>query len=99
MAAIPEGSKDTVIKPTVKMTDEPVVEKSSAEQHLDKTKASTLGLKDKTMEVKNSNDTITPTVYTPPPIPTREEFVKSRINDERLPEGMTRITGGRYLLR
>ena len=99
MAAIPEGSQDTAIKPTVKITDEPVVEKSSAEQHLDKSKASTLGLEDKTMEVKHSNDTIKPTVYTPPPIPTREEFVKSRINDERLPEGMTKITGGRYLLR
>ena len=99
VAAIPERPKDAVTKPTVKTTDNLVVEKSSAEQHLDKLKTSTLGLEDKTMEVKNSNDTIKPTVYTPPPIPTREEFVKSRINDERLPEGMTKITGGRYLLR
>ena len=99
MAAISEEPKDTVVKPTVKVTDEPVVEKSSAEQHLDKSKASTLGLENKPMEVKHSKDTIKSTVYTPPPIPTREECVKSRINDERLPEGMTRITGGRYLLR
>ena len=99
MVAIPEGPKDTVTKPTVKPTDNLVVEKSSAEQHLDKLETSTLGLEAKTTEVKSSNDTIKPTVYTPPPIPTREEFVKSRINDERLPEGMTKITGGRYLLR
>ena len=99
VAAIQEGPKDTVTKPTVKTTDNLVDEKSSAEQHLDKLEASTLGLEDKTMEVKSSNDTIKPTAYTPPPIPTREEFVRSRINDERLPEGMTKITGGRYLLR
>ena len=37
--------------------------------------------------------------YTPPPIPTREEFVKARIHNERLPEGMTKVTGARYLLR
>ena len=99
MAAILEGPKDTTTMPTVKMADEPVVDKSPTEQYLDKSKASSLGLEGKTTEVKHSNDTIKPTVYTPPPIPTREEFVKSRINDERLPEGMTKITGGRYLLR
>ena len=95
----PEKPKDTVKKPTVKTFEEPVVEKTSAEQHLNKLKASTPSLADETTETKHTNDTVEPTVYTPPPIPTREEFVKARINDERLPEGMTRITGGRYLLR
>lgn len=59
-----------------------------------------------TSALKTSNDTVTaanPTpqaaAYTPPPIPTREEFVKARIHDERLPEGMTKVTGPRYLLR
>ena len=37
--------------------------------------------------------------YTPPAIPTHEEFVKARIKDERLPVGMTKVTGPRYLLR
>lgn len=32
-------------------------------------------------------------------IPTHEEFVKGRIRDERLPKGMTKVTGPRYLLR
>ena len=99
MTAISEDSKNTVTKPTVKMTEEPVVEKSSAEQHLDQSKASIPGFEDKALKIKHANDTVKPTAYTPPPIPTREEFVKARIDDERLPEGMTKITGGRYLLR
>ena len=37
--------------------------------------------------------------YEPPPIPTREEFVASRIKTERLPLGMTRITEKHYILR
>jgi len=37
--------------------------------------------------------------YTPPPLPTHEEFVKAKIKDERLPPGMTKVTGSRYLLR
>ena len=37
--------------------------------------------------------------YSPPSIPTREEFVAARLKDERLPLGMTKITGSRYLLR
>ena len=98
-AANLEEPKDTVTRPTAKTIDEPVAEKSSAEQHLDKSKASTPGLQDKAMEMKHSNGTVKPTAYTPPPIPTREEFVKARISDERLPEGMTKVTGGRYLLR
>ena len=98
-AAIPQDPKDTVTKPTVKTNEEPVVEKSSAEQQLDKSKASTPSLQDKTTKPNPSNSTAKNTVYTPPPIPTREEFVKARINDERLPIGMTKVTGGRYLLR
>lgn len=37
--------------------------------------------------------------YTPPPIPTPEEFAKARIHDERLPLGVTKITSRRYILR
>ena len=92
-------SKDTATKPTIKTSEEPMIEKSSAEQHLDKSKASTPGLQDEATGTKHSNGTVKPTVYTPPPIPTREEFVKARITDERLPVGMTKVTGGRYLLR
>lgn len=94
-ATILKGPKDTVTKPTIK----PVVEKTSAEQHLEKLKAPTPGLKDKATELKHSNGTAKTTSYTPTPIPTREEFVKARISDERLPAGMTKIMGGSYLLR
>lgn len=98
-AAIPQEPKDKVTIPAIKTADEPVAEKGPAEQLLEKSKASTPGLQDTITEMKHSNGTVQPTVYTPPPIPTREEFVKARISDERLPEGMTKVTGSRYLLR
>lgn len=101
--AVPREPKDTVTKPTTKtseeLSEEPVVDKTSAEQHLDKSKAPTPSFKDKTTVLRNANGTAKSTVYTPPPIPTREEVVKARISDERLPAGMTKVTGGRYLLR
>ncbi|KAL8915574.1 MAG: hypothetical protein Q9171_000139 [Xanthocarpia ochracea] len=37
--------------------------------------------------------------YTPPPIPSQEEYAHSRIRDEKLPKGVTRITGSKYILR
>ena len=37
--------------------------------------------------------------YSAPKIPSSDEFVAARIKDERLPIGMTKVTGGRYLLR
>ena len=37
--------------------------------------------------------------YTPPPIPSQEEYALSRIENEKLPKGVSRITGSRYLLR
>ena len=37
--------------------------------------------------------------YTPPAIPTQEEYAKSRISDERLPEGMIKIWNSKYILR
>lgn len=98
-AATFKESKDTLTEPSVKTSGEVVVEKTSGEQHLDKSEAPTPGLKDQATGLKHSNGTAKSTVYMPPPIPTREEFVKARISDERLPAGMTKVTGGRYLLR
>ncbi|KAL8702772.1 MAG: hypothetical protein Q9201_004048 [Fulgogasparrea decipioides] len=37
--------------------------------------------------------------YTPPPIPSQEEYAKARIRDEKLPKGVERITSSKYLLR
>ena len=98
-AASLKESNDAVTKPTMKTIEEPVNEKTSAEQHLDKSTAPAPGLKSTAPGLKNANGTAKHTAYTPPPIPTREEFVKARIEDERLPRGITKITGGRYLLR
>lgn len=98
-AVVLKESKDAVTKPAMKTIEEPENEKTSAEQHLDKSTASAPSLKSTVLGLKKSNGTAKSTAYTPPPIPSREEFVKSRIEDERLPSGMTKVTGGRYLLR
>ena len=90
---------DTVAKPSIKTSGEPVIKKTSAEEILDKSKAPTPGLKEKTTALNESNGVTNVTTYAPSPIPTREEFVKARISNERLPAGMTKVTGGRYLLR
>ncbi|KAL8668120.1 MAG: hypothetical protein Q9202_000098 [Teloschistes flavicans] len=37
--------------------------------------------------------------YTPPPIPSQEEYAQGRIKSEKLPKGVTRITGSKYILR
>ncbi|KAL8739221.1 MAG: hypothetical protein Q9181_000112 [Wetmoreana brouardii] len=37
--------------------------------------------------------------YTPPPIPSQEEYAKARIRDEKLPKGVEKITSSKYMLR
>lgn len=37
--------------------------------------------------------------YTPPPIPSQEEYALGRIGGEKLPKGVTKITASRYILR
>lgn len=98
-AAVAGEPKDTSMKPTNKKSQESVVEKISVEHSLDKSMAPAPNIKDSFPGLKQVNSTAKSTSYTPPPIPTREEFVKARISDERLPIGMTKVTGGRYLLR
>ncbi|KAL8951683.1 MAG: hypothetical protein Q9222_002363 [Ikaeria aurantiellina] len=81
--------------------------KSEAEQDDNKTRAA------KEEDPVEAEDTPKPTAaekeaepiapmvaaYTPPPIPTQEEYALTRIRDERLPKGVTRITGRKYILR
>ena len=57
-----------------------------------------VGTKPKTPAM-TTNTTSRAATYSTLPIPTREEFVAARIKNERLPKGMTKVTGGRYLLR
>ena len=98
-AAAAAPVKSEVAAPSPGLSTEPVVEKSFAEQHLEKSNTTAQGVGSKAL---GSNSTSVPpnaAMYTPPPIPTREEYVQARIKDERLPEGMTKVTGGRYLLR
>ena len=72
----------------------------ASEQRFGDVKTKTQILEDQDTLSRLPNGTAkSPAAYTPPPIPTREEFVAARIRDERLPKGMTKVTGGRYLLR
>lgn len=56
---------------------------------------------DEATEDVNPATAIKPEVpeYTPPPIPTQEETAKERIRNERLPPGIVRVTGSKYILR
>ncbi|KAL8718003.1 MAG: hypothetical protein Q9225_004825 [Loekoesia sp. 1 TL-2023] len=50
---------------------------------------------------EGSSEPVAPAVeaYTPPPIPSQEEYAKGRIRDEKLPKGVMKITGSKYILR
>ncbi|KAL8797925.1 MAG: hypothetical protein Q9182_007108 [Xanthomendoza sp. 2 TL-2023] len=50
---------------------------------------------------ENAAEPVLPVVeaYTPPPIPSQEEYALGRIKDEKLPKGVTKITGRKYILR
>ena len=77
----------------------PVVEKSTAERHSEKSNSTAQGVGSKALGSNHTNVSPNAAKYTPVPIPTREEYARDRIKNERLPEGMTKVTGGRYLLR
>ncbi len=74
-------------------TNGAAVKGNKAEIHASDSEAKTSQAPSKT---SGSNEAIE---YKQPSIPTHEEFVQQRIKSERLPTGMTKITGGRYLLR
>ncbi|KAF4556221.1 putative glycosyl hydrolase family 47 protein 2 [Elsinoe fawcettii] len=50
-------------------------------------------------EPATTTDALPQPEYTPPPPPTHEEYVKSRIEEERLPPGFLRINSREYILR
>ena len=91
--------EDEVAAPALGLSPEPVVEKTTAEQHLGKMNTTAQGVGSKALVSNHTK--VLPNVpkYSPPPILTHEEYVQNRIKEERLPEGMTKVTGGRYLLR
>lgn len=51
--------------------------------------------------IEEASEPVAPAVeaYTPPPIPSQEEYALGRIKDEKLPKGVTKITGRKYILR
>ncbi|KAG7009038.1 cell surface mannoprotein [Physcia stellaris] len=65
------------------------------------TKATTHGTLDQVVEDAESATATKPEIaeYTQPPIPTQEEYAKGRIREERLPPGIVRVTGSKYILR
>jgi mannosyl-oligosaccharide alpha-1,2-mannosidase len=83
----------------------PVADKTTAEQHLDNAHGvSNSQAMAAPQSARHPNNTAKAPVpveqpYHEPPLPTHEEFVAAKIKDERIPEGMTKIDGRRYLLR
>ena len=75
-----------------------IVEKPMTEQRVE-TQRPLPNSANQGLGLNHANGTARTAKYTPPLTPTREEFVKARIREERLPEGMTSVTGARYLLR
>ena len=101
-AAAPAGGAAVESEITVAhsgATTESAVEKTTAELHFSKANTTVQAVGSKAPGLNHTHEALVPPIYTPPPIPTREEYVQARIKDERLPEGMTKVTGGRYLLR
>lgn len=111
--AAPDASlaMESAPAPATAPATDSVIEKGTAEQHLDKahsTGNARLTTSSPSSTYSNSTNSTgkasTPTAprpiaYKEPPLPTHEEFVADRIRDERIPEGMTKIDGRRYLLR
>ena len=91
--------EDDVAAPAAGLSPAPVVEKTTAEQHLGKLNTTAQGVGSKARVSNHTNVLPNAPKYSPPPILTHEEFVQNRIKEERIPEGMTKVTGGRYLLR
>ena len=65
------------------------------------TKEETTKEETKATNEEKSSEPVEPEVsgYTPPPTPTQEEYAKARINDERLPKGITKVWSSKYILR
>jgi len=101
-ASLPEESaKKSTITPIMEVTQEPAADKMTTGPPLTKMQQN-----DTPLSKNATNGTLAAAhpvpqafPYTPALIPTHKEFVQARIRDERLPKGMTKVTGARYLLR
>ncbi len=49
--------------------------------------------------VATQTDSVVAPIYTPPPLPSHEEYAKGRIQSERLPPGFSKIISKKYILR
>ena len=114
LADIEDDSVDDVTEPvtSTKPKSEVLVEAHSEEDDNDSPSSAVSGSSteykknievtaDEATEDVDSGTAIKPEVpeYTPTPVPTLEEFAKGRIRDERLPIGIVRVTGSKYILR
>lgn len=114
LADIQDGSIDDAAEPTIStkpksgvLADAQSEEDDDDSPDLEDSDSSTEYMKNiKAMADEATEDVDSPTAtkpeipeYTPPPIPTQEESAKGRIRDERLPPGIVRVTGSKYILR
>ena len=98
-APLGESAEDTAAIPAVKTKDGPKGNRTALESGPAAQRDNIPWSRQPNGTIQGSYPIPPAAAYTPPPIPTHEEYVKARIKDERLPPGMTKVTGARYLLR
>ncbi|KAL8828776.1 MAG: hypothetical protein Q9170_006457 [Blastenia crenularia] len=100
--AKPEASEEAAVKSKIG-TESDDEDSKSEENKLAKEDADTPETKDQATPTspEEGSEPIAPAIeaYTPPPIPSQEEYAKGRIRDEKLAKGVIRITGSKYILR
>ena len=94
-----DSAKSAVEPPASEVAKAPIVSSTITEPDRTKPHDNVPGARQPNGTSNASHPAPQATSYTPPSIPTHEEFVKARIKDERLPVGMTKVTGPRYVLR
>lgn len=92
--------------PVTAPSNHSVAEKTTAEHHMENAHGGVSNAQAMALpsSARHSNSTVkasvnAPQTYKEPIIPTHKEFVAAKIRDERIPEGMTKVDGRRYLLR
>lgn len=105
-AAPPKLTKESVVVAAMRDTQDTVTEKSKVEQPVEKSKEDTSRVQQASPAMNpdapassSGKTSALAAAYSAPSIPTHKEFVEARIRDERLPMGMTKIGGPRYILR
>ena len=91
----------TKVKSTIQSEDNNDGSKDEEAMKKDDVNTSDIGEAATPTAAEEGSEPVAPAVeaYTPPPIPSQEEYARGRIRDEKLPKGVMKITGSKYILR